>query len=158
MTYIKPNYLFAYYTGSQATLTSFTGVLYNSVPVLDGWTHNSGSAYFSFTPSTDGTYQISYSLEVHNNNNASETLTAYVEIDGVPVPGSARSLSLTNSTTNEATLTHILFAQVAGGTTHTLRVCMASSNATRITVANSSNIIAPGLSGNAATLTVTRVI
>ena len=157
ITYTTPNYLYAYYTGSQTTsATSYTGVLFNKTPILDGFTHTTNSALFSFTADTNGIYQISYSLEVHNNNTATETLTAYLDIDGIAIEGSCRSITLAG-TTAESGLSHIVLSNISSGS-HTIQVLMQSSNATRISIQNPNNKPGPGLSGSAATLTIHRII
>ena len=157
ITYTTPNYLYAYYTGTQTTsATSYTGVIFNQTPILDGFTHTTNTALFTFTADTNGIYQISYSLEVHNNNNAAETLTAYLDIDGIPIPGSCRSVQIAG-TTAETTLSHVVLSHISSGS-HTIQVLMQSSNATRITIQNPNNRPGPGLSGSAATLTIHRII
>lgn len=158
LTYTTPNYLYAYYTGTQnPSSTSFTGVNFNQTPILDGFTHNPNSALFTFTADTDGIYQIAYSLEVHLNFNSTETLTAYLDLDGSPISGSARSAEMGNTTTGETTLSHVVLAQISSGT-HTIQVLSKSTNGARIFIANPSNVVAPGLAGSAATLTVHRII
>lgn len=158
ITYSKPNYLYAYYTGTQTlSSTSFTGVLFNQVPILDGFSHATNSSYFSFTADTNGIYQISYSLQVHSNSNTSDSLTSYIEIDGTPILGSARSIELNNSTTNEVTLTHLVLASISSGT-HTIQILGRSTNITHISLGNSTNIIPPGESGSAASITIHRII
>ena len=157
ITYTTPNYLYAYFTGTQTTsATSYTGVLFNQTPILDGFTHTSNSALFSFTADTNGIYQIAYSLEVHNDNNSTETLTAYLDIDGTPISGSARSVSL-SSATNETTLSHTVLSNISSGS-HTIQVLIKSSNATRVTIQNPFDVLAPGLAGSSATLTIHRII
>lgn len=157
LTYTTPNYLYAYYTGTQNTSsTSFTGVNFNQTPILDGFTHTTNSALFTFTADTDGIYQITYSLQVHNDNNATESLTAYLDIDGTPISGSARSVSISVDT-DETTLSHTVLSNISSGS-HTIQVLMKSSNETRITIQNPTDVLAPGLSGSSATLTVHRII
>jgi hypothetical protein len=157
ITYTTPNYLYAYYTGTQQTSsTSYTGVLFNQVPILDGFTHTTNTALFSFTADTNGIYQITYSLEVHNDNNSTESLTAYLDIDGTPISGSARSVSISVDT-DETTLSHTVLSNISSGS-HTIQVLMRSTNADRITIQNPTDVPSPGLAGSAATLTVHRII
>ena len=158
VTYTRPNYLYAYYNGIQTgSATSFTGVLFNQVPILDGFTHTTNSSSFTFTADTNGIYQISYSLEVHNNNNASESLTAYIDLDGTPIAGSARSIELNSSTVNEATLSNLVLTNITSGT-HTIQILARSSNVTRISLNNPTNVAAPGLAGSSASITIHRII
>ena len=158
ITYTRPNYLYAYYTGVQSTsATSFTGVLFNQVPILDGFTHVINKSSFTFTADTNGIYQISYSLEVHNNNNGAESLTAYIDLDGTPISGSARSIELNSSTVNEATLSNLVLTNISSGS-HTIQILAKSSNATRISLNNPTNVVAPGLAGSAASITIHRII
>jgi len=158
ISYARPNYLYAYYNGIQTgSATSFTGVLFNQVPILDGFTHSTNTSSFTFTADTNGIYQISYSLEVHNNNNGSESLTAYIDLDGTPISGSARSVELSSSTANEATLSNLVLTNISSGS-HTIQILAKSTNATRISLNNPTNVAAPGLAGSSASITIHGII
>ena len=157
VTYTRPNYLYAYYTGTQTGFAaSYKGVLFNQVPILDGFTHTANSSVFTFTADTNGIYQISYNLEVHSGNNGRDSLTAYINLDGIPISGSARGIELNGSNTNETSLSHTVLTNISSGT-HTIEI-LAKSTSLSITLNNPTKVPAPGLSGSSASITIHRII
>jgi hypothetical protein len=148
--------LYAYDTTTQTgTTSSYTGVKFNTINQNVGWTHTSGTSLFSATFSTSGIYLITYSLQVHANVNPNQTLTAYLEVDGSPVAGSARSVTVATSTSEYAITQQVLVPMAAGS--HSLQIMMKGTDTT-ITIQPATQIPALGSSGSGATLTITRII
>jgi hypothetical protein len=156
VTYNQAAYLYAYDTTTQNPLTtSYTGVKFNTVSQNVGWTHTSGSSFFTGAFATFGIYLATYSLQVHANANPDQTLCAYLELDGTPVAGSARSTTVASNTTEHEITQQVLIQMSAG--THTLQIMMQGTNA-NISIQPPTQIAPPGSSGSGATLTITRII
>ena len=156
LVYNQAAYLYAYDTTAQTGTTSaYTGVKFNTVNQNVGWTHTSGTSLFSGTFSTSGIYLITYSLQVHANANPAQTLTAYLEVDGSPVAGSARSATVATNTYENAITQQVLVSMSSGS--HSLQIMMRGT-ATSITIQPATQVPAPGSSGSGATLTIHKVI
>jgi hypothetical protein len=156
LVYNQAAYLYAYDTTTQNPLTSaYTGVKFNTVNQNVGWTHTSGKSLFSATFSTSGIYLITYSLQVHANANPDHTLTVYLEVDGSPVAGSARSATVHSNTSEHAITQQVLVSMSSGS--HNLQIMMKGTNA-NISIQPATQVVAPGSSGSGATLTIHKVI
>jgi hypothetical protein len=156
LVYNQAAYLYAYDTTTQNPLTTaYTGVKFNTVNQNVGWTHTSGTSLFSATFSTSGIYLVTYSLQVHSNVNPAQTLTAYLEVDGSPVAGSARSVTI-SQINYEFSITQQVLVSMSSGS-HSLQIMMRGT-VTSITIQPATQVAPPGSSGSGATLTITRII
>jgi hypothetical protein len=156
VTYNQAAYLYAYDTTTQNPLTTaYTGVKFNTVSQNVGWSHTSGSSFFTGAFATFGIYLMTYSLQVHANANPNETLCAYLELDGTPVAGSARSATVATNTTEHEITQQVLIQMSAG--TRTLQVMMRGTNA-NTSIQPPTVVAPPGSSGSGAVLTITRII
>lgn len=156
LVYNQASYLYAYDTTTQNPLsTAYTGVNFNTVNQNVGWTHTSGTSLFSATFSTSGIYLVTYSLQVHANANPNQTLSAYLELDGSPIAGSARSATVATNTSEYAITQQVLVSMSSGS--HTLQIMMQGTNA-NISIQPATQIAAPGSSGSGATLTIYKVV
>ena len=154
IVYSENKYLQAYDTTTQNPGTSWTGVKFNHCPLNSGWTFATGSSIFTGTFNTSAVYNVIFTASVHENENAAQTFASYIDLDGIPVQGSMKSISISTNGTEYTFVNNFLLNIPVG--THSIEILMNSTKSS-VTVQSPSNITPVDSTGSGASLIIVKV-
>jgi hypothetical protein len=155
----SPNYFYSYSTGTQTFTANnvFQPVTFNVNNILyHTFEHTMNSSAFTGTFTNPVTMQISYSVQIHTNNNTLNTAAIVMYLDESPINGSYRSCS-TSDSSGEYPVSNTFLVNVPNGR-HSFQLQAAVSDINHLFIGGSPNIPPPGNSYTSANICCTRIL
>jgi hypothetical protein len=151
-------YFFSYATGTQlfTGTNNFQAVSFDTNNILyHTFQHVGKSSVFTGTFSSQVVLNFEYSLQLHTTANGVYTSAAVLYLDDVPIPGSYRSVSVKDNSTEYILSNDIIVTIPSGG--HKIELKAATTN-TSTQIGGVPNIPAPGQSYTSVNLRCSRII